>query len=162
MQQQLIRTQTERDERMTPEGLQILLSEIEDREREIASLRERADNLREDLSHSQETGITEKLRNKEQRLESFAQRCQLDWQIVRDLWGIYQQLIQARKNYNRNDIIEAQNSIEILKESIKTVIVLEDVHRIFNECEEIAELRVEQENLYQQQFEAHIQTPPHN
>jgi len=75
---ELTRTQAERDERITATDLQNILAEVWEKDKEISTLREQ-------LSQSQEGGLTERLRNREQRLESFAHRLGIDWQIVRNL-----------------------------------------------------------------------------
>jgi len=153
--QELIRIRTELDERITSEDLLNLLNELAEKEQKIT-------DLQEELSQSQGVGIVEKLRNKEQRLESFSQNCGADWIIIRNLRDAYQNLIEARENYNRNEIREAENSIEVLREAIKEKVNnLSGAHEIFAKCEEVAELRVEREKWNQQQFEAHIEIPPH-
>jgi len=75
---ELVRTQAERDERITAVDLQNILVEVWEKDKEI-------DTLREQLSQSQEGGLTERLRNREQRLEIFARRLGVNWQRVRSL-----------------------------------------------------------------------------
>jgi len=146
---ELVRTQAERDERITAVDLQNILAEVWEKDKEI-------DTLREQLSQSQEGGLTERLRNREQRLESFVRRLGVNWQRVRSLWGAYEQLMRSRQNYNRDNITVAENDIERIKEEIITAGAgLENVQEICDKCEEIARLRLELE----QQLEARIEVP---
>ncbi|CAG8789919.1 27363_t:CDS:2, partial [Racocetra persica] len=140
----LERVQQERDERITATDLQALLFEMENRDREVTSLGEQ-------LGQSRESGLTEKLRNKGQKLENFTHRLGMELGQIQLLQDIYNELVRSRKNGNMNGIRENQNLIgEIKQNFLQDRIHLDDVQGICDKCEEIAELNLQLE----QQFEA--------
>ena len=152
VQRDLARTQTERDERITATDLQELLSGIENRDGEISSLREQ-------LGQSRESGFTERLRNKEQRLEGFAHRLGIEWEQIQLLRDISKELVHSRRDGDISGIRENQNIIETIKQSLLQARVrLDDVQEICDKCEEIAQLNLQLE----QQFEARVGVPPIN
>ena len=147
VQRELVRTQTERDERITATDLQELLLGIENRDREIASLREQ-------LGQSQESGLTERIRNKTRRLESFVHRLGIEWEQIQLLRDICNELVRSHRDGDINGIRENQNIIDTIKQNfLQARVRLDDVQEICEKCEEIAQLNLQ----LGQQFEARQQ-----
>ncbi|CAG8736122.1 22821_t:CDS:2, partial [Racocetra persica] len=145
--QDLARVQQERDERITSAELENFLNTLWRREEEVASLREQ-------LGQSRESGLTEKLRNKGQKLESFIHRLGMELGQIQLLRDIYNELVRSRKNGDINGIRENQSIIETIKQNLlQDRIHLDDVQEICDKCEEIAQLNLQLE----QQFEARIE-----
>jgi len=64
--------------------------------------------------------------------------------------------MRARKNYNRVEVKNHQNNIEILRQSLLGGdINTDDLQEVAERCEKVAELRLELE----QQLEARIEVP---
>lgn len=165
--QELVRVQEERDERMTPESLQILLNEIEDRERKISLLKEKANELQQGLTNSQGISITEKLHNKQQWLERFIQNLDNFEQKEENIEGLieaYKILNQAEKQGNIREFEAIEENIRLVKRNLRREGV--DLQQVDGICKEIAELRYQRLELLkqkqrEQQIEANIVVLPH-
>ncbi|RIA78856.1 hypothetical protein C1645_746293, partial [Glomus cerebriforme] len=150
--QELTRIQEERDERITPLELQELLTNLNQREEEVNSLKNK-------LNQAEEGKLTQKLRSEENRLEKMAKKLEIDWDIVQVLRDNYEELIRARKNFNRDEIKICQNNIETIRQSLLGGdFDTDDLQDVAEKCEKVAELRIELE----QQLEARIEVPLNN
>ena len=150
IQQELTRTQEERDARITPLELQEIINTLYERERE-------ADSLRQQLGQSQESSLTERIRNKTQRLESFVHRLGIEWEQIQLLRDIYNELVRSRRDGDMNGVRENQNIIDTIKQNLLQARVrFEDVQEMCDKCEEIAQLNLQ----LGQQFEARIEVVP--
>lgn len=117
------------------------------------------------LGKSQEEVIRHKLDTKEGRLETLIQQLGVNRGRIRALRNAYQDLNRAREDYNQNNINNADNNIEQVKdELLDGGVSVENMQKICRKAEKLAKLRIEQEKLYQEQFEARQQQapPPNN
>src|SRR6185369_5833808 len=122
--------------------------ELERNERKIRELKEL-------LGKSKEEVIDYKLKAKESGLETLIQKLEVGRVQVRELQKFCQQLIRSRMNGNQDDIDSAEDKIETIKDDlIDGGIDVVDVQKFCRKCEDIAKLRVEQDKLCQERFEA--------
>lgn len=134
---------------MAPLELQEFINDMWQKEEEITSSKER-------LGQSRESDLNEKIRNKEQRLENFAHRLEIDWEQIQILRDIFNELVLSQKNGDINEIRENRVAIEVIKQSLlQARFRLNDIQEICDKCEEIAQLNLQLE----QQFEARIEIP---
>jgi len=118
------------------------------KETEIASLQEELESLQ-----------NIDLRYKDRKLDELIRNAGLNRPRVMNLRDAYVKL------YNRNDVINVNQEIETIKnEFFQTNIAVNDLHKIYKTCEKIAELKVKQEKLHeqQQQYEARQEVPTNN
>lgn len=148
-QRELEGTQLERDERITPLELQELLNNSFQKDEEISSLKQR-------LGQSRESDLTEKIRNKEQKLQGFAHRLGIDWEQIQILRGIFNELVHYQSAGNINGVRESRTSIETVKQNLlQNRSNFDDIQEICDKCEEVARLDLQLE----QQFEARVEIP---
>lgn len=122
--------------------------ELERQERKIKELKEL-------LGKSKEEIIDFKLKAKEGRLETFIQKLGIDRTQVRELQKMYQQLICSRASGNQDEVDDIDDKIEVIKdELIEKEISMVDVQKLCSKYEKIASLKVEQDKLYKERFEA--------
>ncbi|WP_147410416.1 hypothetical protein [endosymbiont GvMRE of Glomus versiforme] len=162
LRQELNETKRELEERLSPTDLQNLLfaheTEIRDKEQEIQQKNREIANLREQLGQSQEQSLNLELRVVEEEVEELANRLRINWERIQALRDSYALLIRSRRNNERANLQTSQNNIETIRQNLlQAEINISDVRRICRLCEQIAEMRSNQ----QQQFEAHTQVPPH-
>lgn len=122
-------------------------------------------NLKEELGKSQNID----LRYKERKLDELIRNLRLDQQKERidNLRDAYKRLKRSSEpeNYNRDNINAAQTEIDTIKRELfqnNTEINVNDLHKVYKACEKVAELRVKQEKLSEQQFEARQVVVPYN
>ncbi|CAG8532058.1 14532_t:CDS:10, partial [Cetraspora pellucida] len=117
------------------------------KETEIASLQEELESLQ-----------NVDIRYKDRKLDELIRNSGLNRTRVMDLRDAYTKL------YNRSDIANANREIETIKnEFFQTNVAINDLHKIYKTCEKIAELKVKQEKLReQQQYEARQEVLPRN
>jgi len=121
--------------------------------------------LKEMLGKSQEEVLNHRLDIKEGKLETLIQQLGINRDRILTLRNTYQDLIRARENYNQGNINTANNSIEQIKGGfLNGGVNVENMQKICRKTEKIAKLKIEQEKLYQEQFEARqVQAAiPHN
>lgn len=112
--------------------------------------------LKQDLGNSQNID----LRYKERKLDELVRNFGLNRVRVINLRDAYERLMRAREDYNLNNITNANNEIEAIKaEFFQTNVNIDDLHKIYKTCEKIAELRVKQERLHEQQHQARQEQP---
>lgn len=127
--------------------------ELQKKERKIKELKELLGKSREEI-------LDYKLRAKEGRLETFVQKLEVDRAKIRELKSNYQQMIRIGANINQDDIDDLENKIESIKdELIDKGISIVDAQKLCSKCEKIAKLKVEQDELYKERFEARQEFP---
>jgi chromosome segregation ATPase len=132
---------------------------LEARNGEVGELNRRLDNLRLDnnrLEQSQEDLLNEKVNLKEEKLEVFANRLGIDLGQIDNLRRYYERLIHARKNYNQVNIETHERNINQVKGMLRQngVVSVENTNKCCRKCEKVAKLRMELNEIRQQQYEA--------
>lgn len=131
-----------------------------EKDREIEKQSKKIKKLKELLGKSQEEILNRKIDTKEERLEKFVQQFKINLEQIKKLCNVYEDLIIARKNFNRDNIRNADNNIdEIKQEILSEITVVEDRRKICRKCEKLANLKLELEQLYQQQYQARQEVP---
>jgi len=154
---ELTRTQRDRDDyknkwvlsdkevKKITDSFNALQIEKSKKETEIASLQEELESLQ-----------NVDLRYKDRKLDELIRNAGLNRPRVMDLRDAYIKL------HNRDDVANANREIETIKnEFFQTNVAINDLHKIYKTCEKIAELKVKQEKLreQQQQYEARQEQP---
>ena len=120
------------------------------------------------MNESQEKIFDYRLKEKEKELDELIQHLGVGRQKPRELRRVYQQLFKARENYNRDNIEDAENKIEDIKdELIEGGIDIGDFQKLCSKCEKFAILKMEQSKIQEQkwkqqqeQYEARQEVPP--
>ena len=154
-----------------PPLTQIFTQKIQAREQELKTrLRESEDNLKELLGKAREEIIVYKLKVKERKLENFAQKLGINRKKVRDLCRYYQKLIRelSLESVDSNVVMSVEDEIEKIKDELLSggwftwKVSLGDTQKLCRKCESIAKLKVEQDKLYQEQFEVRQEVVLHS
>jgi chromosome segregation ATPase len=120
--------------------------DLEKKERKIRELKEL-------LGKSKEEIIDYKLKAKESRLETLIQKLEVDRAKIRDLRKTYQKFIFSGNN--QDEIDDYDDKIESIKdELIDGGIDIVNAQKLCSKCEKLAKLKLEQDNLYKERFEA--------
>jgi len=137
--------------------------EIRELTRQLAELRTNNENLRERAGQSREELLTEKIRLKYSKLEIFANQIGINLQQVSDLCRYCERLVHARKNCNQANIETHEDNITRVREELRQRgFQIEDIQKFCDKCEKIAKMRVELNEIRQQQYEARQELPPIN
>jgi len=121
-------------------------------------------SLREELESSQNID----LRYREKKLDELIRNLGLNKERIDNLRSAYERLKRAsdRENYNQEDITAAQNEVDNIKQELfQTNVSVDASHKAYTACEKVAELRVKQEKIrqqQQQQYQAHQEQPTNN
>src|SRR6185312_855417 len=122
--------------------------ELEKKERKIRELKEL-------LGKSQEEIIDYKLKTKEGKMETLIQKLEIDRTQIRDLRKTYQKFIIVRGENNQDEIDEYGDKIEEIKDKlIDGGIDIVNAEKLCQKCEKLAKLKVEQDQLFKERFEA--------
>jgi chromosome segregation ATPase len=122
--------------------------ELEKKERKIRELKELLGKTKEEI-------LDYKIKTKEGRLETLIQKLEIDRGKVRELRGIYQKLVRVGANNSRDEVDDLEDKIEVIRDDlIDKGISMVDAKKICQKCEKIAKLKLEQDKLYQERFEA--------
>ncbi|CAG8581275.1 41289_t:CDS:10 [Gigaspora margarita] len=156
LQGQLTRTQ----QRLT--ASENKLARIEDRfetkNREVLELRGKLERLSinvNNLEKSREELLNEKVNLKKEKLEVFANNLGINPDEIDNLLRYYERLIQARKNYNQVNIETHEGNINRVKGIIRQGgVSVENTNKCCRKCEKVAKLRIELNEIRQQQYEA--------
>jgi hypothetical protein len=151
------------------------------KDKEIEVRGKNIENLEKKVDEKENENFGLKIKEQERKLDEFVQKLGIGREKPRELRKAYQRLIKARENYNRDDIMEAEDDIEMIKDEllssgwIKRGMSLENVQKLCNKCGRIADLKIEQwrvqEKMYQrqkliqyqeQQFQAQQEQPTNN
>ncbi|CAG8813093.1 19072_t:CDS:2, partial [Racocetra persica] len=90
-------------------------------------------SLKEELGKSQIEIFNHKLEKKEKRLDEFTQTLGVSRRIPRELRKAYRRLIEAREDYNRNNVATAEDDIEVIKDELlegERRLRMEDVQKL--------------------------------
>jgi chromosome segregation ATPase len=121
--------------------------ELEKKEKKIRELKELLGKTKEEI-------LDYKIKTKEGRLETLIQKLEIDRGKIRELRGIYQQLVRVGVN-NKDDIDDIEDKIEVIRDDlVDKGISIVDAKKLCQKCEKIAKLKLEQDKLYQERFEA--------
>ena len=119
--------------------------------------------LKLELSETQEKIFDYELREQEKELDELIQHLGVGRQKPRELRRAYQQLFKARENYNRDNIEQAENKIEDIKDDlIEGGIEIDDFQKLCRKCEKFVKLKIERSKVQEQQYEARQEVPPRN
>jgi len=145
-------------------------------------------NLKAEENKLKERSLERELREQERKLNEFIQKLGISREKPRELQKAYRQLIRVRENYNQNDIDEADDRIEDIKDEllssgwIQRGVSAENIQKLCSKCKKIAEIKVAQGKVQEQrwmqqkqliqvrqeqeqqqsQYEAQQEVPPHN
>jgi len=129
--------------------------------REIAEKKNEIKNLKGELGQSREEFLGQKVELKDEKLSNFIQQIGANRQVVYNLRGYYEALSNARKNYNQTNIRTAENNIENVKQQfLNGGINVANTQKLCRKCEKITKLKLELEQILQQQYEARQEVPP--
>jgi hypothetical protein len=141
-----------------------LIKKIQQKEQELKT---KLQESKDELNNLKKEVIGYKLKGKERKLENFIQKLGVNREKVRDLSKAYQKLIkaQAQESFDPNVVMLMEDEVEKIKDELLSggwfiwKVSLEDAQKLCHKCEVIAKLRIEQENFYQEQFEARQEVP---
>jgi len=121
--------------------------ELEKKEKKIRELKELLGKTKEEI-------LDYKIKTKEGRIEILIQKLEIGRGKVRELRGIYQQLVRVGAS-NQDDIDDLEDKIEVIRDDLvdKGVSIV-DAKKLCQKCEKNAKLKLEQDKLYQERFEA--------
>ena len=136
---------------------------------ETNRLKNEIKNLKGELGQSKEEFLKQKISLKEGKLETFIQQLGANrGKIMNDLLNAYKQLLKARSDFNQGNIDAADNSINDIKQEllangiIYRGISVNDTQKVCSKCEKLAKLKLELNQIYQQQFQAQQEQPTNN
>lgn len=144
------------------------LARIEDRfeakGREVLELKSKLERLSinvDNLEKSREELLNEKVNLKNEKLEVFANNLGINLDEVDNLLRYYERLIHARKNYNQTNIATHEGNINRVKGMLRqNGVSVENTNKCCRKCEKVAKLRIELNEIRQQQYEARQEVPP--
>ena len=137
--------------------------EIRELNRQLGELRTNNENLRERAGQSREELLTGKIRLKRNKLEIFAIQIGINLQQVDILCRYCERLVHAQKNCNQANIETHESNIAGIKEELRQRgLQVENIQKFCDKCEKIAKMRVELNEIRQQQYEARQELPPLN
>ncbi|KLL05210.1 MAG: hypothetical protein MRERV_3c010 [Mycoplasmataceae bacterium RV_VA103A] len=126
-----------------------------DKDHELGKKERKIRELKELLGKTREEVIEYKLKSKESNLEVLMEKLEISRVKVRELQKAYQQLVSSQENGKQNEIDVVEDKVEDIKdELLEKKIDENDVRKFFRKCESIAKLKVEQDKLYKERFEA--------
>jgi len=115
--------------------------------------------LKKTLFESQENFLSERLKNKKQKLEDFVIEIGIELIKAQNLSRRYKELILAQENKQGNDITIAQENIEATREGLlERGISNVKARKFLKKCKKIAQLEQQKEKI-QEQFEARQEVP---
>jgi len=162
LQGQLTRTQ----QRLTASENKVLRIEdrLEAKGREVLELRGKLERLNinvNNLEKSREELLNEKVSLKNEKLEVFANNLGINLDEVDNLLRYYGRLIHARKNYNQANIETHEGNVSQVKGTLRqNGVSVENTNKCCRKCEKVAKLRMELNEIRQQQFEARQEVLP--
>jgi len=138
---------------------------LEARNREVLELKGKLERLNinvENLEKSREELLNEKVNLKNDKLETFANNLGINLNEVDNLLRYYERLINARKNYNQINIGTHEGNINRVKGTLRqNGVSVGNTNKCCRKCEKVAKLRIELNEIRQQQYEARQEVPPH-
>lgn len=117
--------------------------------------------LKKNLSETQKDFLTEKLRSKQEKLETFVMEVGIELQKAQNLGRRYRNLISAQEEKRGNDITIAKENIEATKEGLSERGINNfDIKKLCRKCKKVAQLEVWIEKI-QEQYQARQEVPLH-
>jgi hypothetical protein len=139
------------------------------KDEEIRKQKDKIKELKGELDISREEFLNQKIGLKEEKLETFIQQLGANRGKVMSLLNIYKQLLRERSNFNQTNIDLAENGINDIKQEllangiIYRGISVANTQKICSKCEKLAKLKLELNQIYQeQQYQAHQGQPTNN
>ncbi|CAI2162012.1 2928_t:CDS:2 [Funneliformis geosporum] len=130
--------------------------------------KEKIKELKGELGQSRKDFLKQKISLKVGKLETFIQQLGVNrGKIMDNLLNAYKQLLRAEKNFNQNNIDEAENGINNIKQGLLTNgiiyrgISVDNTQKICSKCEKLAKLKLELNQIQQEQYQA-LQIQPSN
>jgi len=161
-QNQLTRRNTEYDDLSCRfNNLQI---ENNNKDNEIKTKEEKIVSLKVKLGEAEEDILCRELVSKEKKLDELTRNLTIEPpQRVKELREAYERLIRAREDYSRDGVAAAQRDIDARKqELLQTDIDVDNLYKVYRNCEKVAELRIKLEKIHEQRFEARQEVPTNN
>ena len=136
------------------------VNEIKEKEERIQKKATEIKVLREKLGLSQEELLEEKIRLKQEKLETFAGDAKIDLGQIQNLCDHYETIISSRLNYNRDGIKEAEKNITKVKQEVsQSGVQMGKIQKFCHKCEKMAKLRSQLDQILGQQYEAKQEVP---
>jgi chromosome segregation ATPase len=138
--------------------------ENNNKDNEIKTKEEKIVSLKVKLGEAEEDILSRELVSKEKKLDELTRDLAIEPpQRVKELREAYERLIKAREDYNRNGVAAAQRDIDERKqELLQTNISVDNLYKVYRNCEKVAELRIKLEKIHEQRFEARQEVPTNN
>ena len=161
---EVVRIESKLDEKQQKvDNLINRLSELKLESSEKASELKRKDDeikaLKRNLGESQKDFLGEKLKSKQEKLETFAAEIGVELQKTQNLRKRYRELISAQEENRGNDISIAKENIEATREGLlERGISNSKVRKLGKKCKKVAQLEVWIEKI-QEQYEAKQEVP---
>ncbi|MDR1670372.1 MAG: hypothetical protein LBR43_01430 [Spiroplasmataceae bacterium] len=113
--------------------------------------------LKQNLSDSQKDFLNEKLKSKQEKLETFAMEIGVELQKTQNLRKRYRNLISAQEEKKGNDITIAKENIEANKEGLSERGISNfNIKKLCRKCKKVAQLEVWIEKI-QEQYQAKVE-----
>ncbi|CAJ0837675.1 2892_t:CDS:2 [Entrophospora sp. SA101] len=141
---------------------------INNKDNEIEEKVNKIKELKGDLNISREEFLNQKIDLKEEKLGEFIQQFQplgVNQGQTRNLQDFYEQLkvITTSPDYNRDNARAVENNINTIEQALLNAgVSVVDTRKVLRKCKKIANLKIELDQVYQQQqYEARQEVPPH-
>ncbi|CAI2183544.1 12992_t:CDS:2 [Funneliformis geosporum] len=137
--------------------------ESNNKDNEIKTKEEKNVSLQVRLGEAEEDILKQELITKEKKLAGLTRSLELEPKIVEELREVYERLIKAREDYNRDGVVAAQRDIDTRKqELLQTDISVDNLYKVYRNCEKVAEVRIKLEKIHEQRFEARQEVSTNN
>jgi hypothetical protein len=138
-------------------------SELRTKEEELRRKEEEIKKTQRKAGQSREELLSERSSSKEAKLKAFATPLGVSLTQINNLRRYYERLTDARKNYNQANIETHEDNIARMEEELsQNNVSVENIQKIGRKCEKLAKIRVELNEIRQQQYQAQQEVPPHN
>jgi len=119
--------------------------------------------LKVKLGEAEEDILHRELVSKEKKLDELTRNLAIEPQSIKELREAYERLIKAREDYNRGNVVATQREIDAKKqELLQTDISVDNLYKVYRNCEKVAEVRIKLEKIHEERFEARQEVPPHH
>jgi len=126
------------------------------KEEEVKKTQRKMGQTREEL-------LSERSRLKEEKLKAFATPLGVSLSQINNLRRYYERLTEARKNYNQANIETHEDNIARIEEELsQNKVNIDNIQKVCRQCEKLAKMRVELNEIRQQQFQAQQEVPTNN
>ena len=152
----------EHEKEQTEKELQISekINEIKEKEEKIKRKEDEMKALREKLGLSQEEFLEQKIRLKQEKLDTFAGNLKIDFEQVQNLCDCYGEIVRSRLSYNLDNIRKIERNISKIKQEIsRSEISMEEIQKLCRKCEKLASLKSQLDQILEQKYEAKQEVP---